>query len=151
MPPRSIYLEPWPMEAQLGEWCPLFRAGCRTRLLLATSTGSSATSINMSRAPRRPLQIRVMRTNPRRNVSTRLQTDRPMSGHRRKKTCVPLTSPPLGDSELWYRAFHEAIEQRNRERRVAVGRTVDHALGDQLVSHGCHSRYPLVQPIGDVA
>jgi hypothetical protein len=44
MHPRSIYLEPWPIEAQLGEWCPLFPAGCRTRLLLVMSSGTVVSS-----------------------------------------------------------------------------------------------------------
>ena len=34
----------------------------------------------------------------------------------------------------WHDALHELIEQRHRERRVAVTRTPDHALDNQLTA-----------------
>jgi hypothetical protein len=75
---------------------PLLRAGCRTRLLLAISTGSSSATSETPRVSRRPHRTRVKRPGPSRSASTRLQTDRTMSGRRRKRRDAPLTSPPLG-------------------------------------------------------
>ena len=47
--------------------------------------------------------------------------------------------------------LHEVVEERYGERRVAVGRAVDHALGDERVAYGSDRRDFPIQDVGDIA
>lgn len=63
-----------------------------------------------------------------------------------RKACS--LGPP---SQLRHDPLHEAVEERNRERRVAMGRAEDHPLCDQRVASWRDGRDLLVEHLGDVA